>query len=317
MPYSKPELSDAEIRALLTARFAAPDGELRAVAGGQIAQVVAFTANGEAYILHINAPNVPNFEKDDYVYHHYASPHVPIPRIYQLGMVGDHSYAISQMMPGQNMADMTFEETAPYIPALIETLDAIHASDVSDSVGYGSFDAHGIAPYPGWRDFIASIGDEHEPGTFYGRWHSLFDETFLERDVWQRVYAAMVRLLNYCPEERWLLHADYAFGNVLVQDGRITAVLDWANAMYGDFLFDVAWLEYGLPEHQIAARFAAYYAAHGRNISHYHERLLCYKYLILLDSMRFYAQVGKEAEYIAMREQILPTLGWVQSGKTY
>ncbi|PZS00969.1 MAG: hypothetical protein DLM69_05700 [Candidatus Chloroheliales bacterium] len=309
MPSVKPQLTDEEVRTLLTERFAAPDGELRLVEGGQIAQTVAFTANGQAYILRINPPTVPNFEKDAYIYRRYATPRLPIPPIYQLGTMGWLSYAISQMMPGKNMIGLPTAEVASYVPALIETLDAIHASDVSSSTGYGAFDEHGIGPYHSWREFMISVGDEHEPGSFYGRWHSLFDDTFLARDVWDRIYAAMMRLLDYCPEQRWLLHADYAFGNVLVQDGRITAVLDWANAMYGDFLFDVAWLDHVLPDHQILDRCAAYYAAQGRTIIHYRERLLCYRYLITLDSMRFYAKVGKEAEYIAMRDQILPTLG--------
>ncbi len=308
MPYFKPQLSDAEVRTLLTERFAAPKGELRQLEGGQIAQTIAFTAQGQDYILRLNPPSVPDFAKDAYVYRHYASPSLPIPPIYQLGMVGDLSYAISHLMPGKNMIGLPTAEIASYVPALIETLDAIHASDVSISTGYGAFDANGVAPYRSWREFMISIGDEHEPGSFYGRWHNLFDETFLEHDVWERIYAAMEQMLDYCPEQRWLLHADYAFGNVLVQDGRINAVLDWANAMYGDFLFDVAWLDHVLPDHQILDRCAAYYAAQGRVIPHYRERLQCYNYLIALDSMRYYANVGKEAEYNAYRDQILPTL---------
>lgn len=308
MAYSKPQLSDDEIRALLSERFAAPERELRVLEGGQVAQTVAFSANGQSYVLHINPPKSITFGKDVYVYRHYATPDLPIPPIYQVGMLGELPYKISMMMPGRPMIDMSDEEIEGYVPLLIETLDRIHASGVSDSSGYGGFDERGIAPYRSWREFIASVSDEHEPGTFFGKWHTMFDETFLERDLWDRIYAAMVRLLDYCPEGRWLLHADYAFGNVLVQDGRITAVLDWANALYGDYLFDVEWLNYVLPNHQILDRFTAYYAAQGRTVPHFDERIRCYRYLIILDSMRFWALVGKEEEYIAMREKILPTL---------
>jgi len=304
----KPQLSDAAVRDLLTERFAPPTGELRALAGGQIAQTITFTANGQAYVLRINPPTFPDFEKDAYVYRHYASPRLPIPPIYQLGTVDGLPYAISPMMPGKNMIDLPAAEIASYIPALIETLDAIHASDVSSSTGYGAFDGRGVARYHSWRTFVTSVGDEHEPGTFFGNWHSLFDETFLERDVWARIYAAMLSLLDYCPEDRWLLHADYAFGNVLVQAGQITAVLDWANAMYGDFLCDVAWLHHVLPDHQVLDRCAAYYAAQGRPIANYAERLLCYRCLITLDSMRYCAKVGREADYISIRDQTLAVL---------
>ena len=42
----------------------------------------------------------------------------------------------------------------------------------------------------------------------------------------------------------YLLHGDYGFDNVLVDQGKISGVLDWANAKYGDFLYDVAWLDF-------------------------------------------------------------------------
>jgi aminoglycoside phosphotransferase (APT) family kinase protein len=38
-----------------------------------------------------------------------------------------------------------------------------------------------------------------------------------------------------------LVHADYRTGNLLVDDGRITGVLDWEMAHLGDPMEDVAW----------------------------------------------------------------------------
>lgn len=308
MPSIKPQLIDAEVRTLLTDHYAAPDGDLTVLEGGQIALTVAFAADGAEYILKLQHLTMGSFAKDVYVYEHYAAPNVPIPRIYRAGQAGNLYYAIFQRMPGHNMIGMSHAELDAYVPALIATLDAIHASDVSGSSGYGAFDEHGVGMYGSWRETILGIDDEQPPDTFYGKWHSLFDDGSLERDVWDRIRAAMVELLDYCPEERWLLHADYAYGNVLVEGGRITAVLDWANALYGDFLFDIAWLNHVLPDHQIPDRCAEFYAAQGRHIPHYRERLRCYRYLIALDSMRYCARVGRRDDYITMRDQTLATL---------
>ncbi len=46
-----------------------------------------------------------------------------------------------------------------------------------------------------------------------------------------------------------VVHADLINANVLVDDGRLTAVLDWGSAMYGDPLHDVAWITYWTPWH--------------------------------------------------------------------
>ncbi len=42
------------------------------------------------------------------------------------------------------------------------------------------------------------------------------------------------------PEVRHLVHADFGSNNVLTDNGRITAVIDWSEAMFGDSQYEVA-----------------------------------------------------------------------------
>ena len=61
---------------------------------------------------------------------------------------------------------------------------------------------------------------------------------------------ALTRLDALIPddaEERHLIHSDLLNFNVLVADGRISAVIDWGCGMYGDFLYDLAWFEFWSP----------------------------------------------------------------------
>lgn len=51
--------------------------------------------------------------------------------------------------------------------------------------------------------------------------------TFLEREFFEMIYRRLQRLLPFCLEERWLVHGGYGFNNVLVENGAVTAVLDW------------------------------------------------------------------------------------------
>ena len=71
---------------------------------------------------------------------------------------------------------------------------------------------------------MLNVFNEKE-GDFYGRWHGLFETSFLERPLFDQLYAEMESLFPYLPDERHLIHGDYGFNNVLAQDGEITAVI--------------------------------------------------------------------------------------------
>lgn len=305
----KPELSDEAVRALLAERFIAPAGLLVPVGGGQIAQTFAFTAEGRAYIIRFNHTNMlVNLEKEAYIYRHFAAPLVPIPPIHQVGHLEGFVYAISEKMPGRTMLDLPQAELIASIPAIIATLDAIHASPVGETTGYGTFDGNGVGLAQSWRESLASVDQEEAPDDFYGQWHHMFEDTILEREVFERVYAAMVRLLDLCPEERRLVHGNYGFGNLLLADGQVTAVLDWINAKYGDFVYDIAWLDFWAPALQFGEQFARHYAAQGRAVPAYAERRRCYEYHIGLEALRFFAKTGQRPEYIGTRDRLLAGL---------
>jgi hygromycin-B 4-O-kinase len=91
---------------------------------------------------------------------------------------------------------------------------------------------------------------------------------------------------------------------VLAADGRIIAVLDWLDAKYGDFLFDVAWLDFWSPDRDLRGLFAAHYAEQGVAVPEYDGRILCYELYIALDSLRFCAKAGDEGGYRWARERI-------------
>jgi hygromycin-B 4-O-kinase len=136
----------------------------------------------------------------------------------------------------------------------------------------------------------------------------MFETTFLERGVFDRNYAAMEDLLDRCPEERFLVHGNYGFGNLLARGAEITAVLDWIDAKYGDFLFDVAWLDFWGIGDDWAGRFREYYDVQGTAVPHYEDRLRCYQLRIGMDAMKFFAKGGDEFAYRWVRDRLLASL---------
>ncbi len=305
----KPHVDILRVAELLNGRFGQPVERLAPVGTGQIASVFAFGVAGQEYIIRfVTSKMAASFGKDQFAFRRLSSSSVPVPPIIHTGVFDDLRFALSPRFPGVPLDQLSDEEHRRSIPAIIDTLDAIHQTDIGDTNNFGFFDDRGVGLSRSWPEYLLSVADEEPEEGFYGKWHWMFDETFLDRGLFESIYRQMEALLKYCPAERFLVHADYGFGNVLAQDGRITAVLDWANAVYGDFLYDVAWLDLGCPGFDYQSRFQEYYRARNRSIPHYRERVVCYQCYISLDSQRWYAKTGKLKNYEWMRSRILGIL---------
>ena len=96
----------------------------------------------------------------------------------------------------------------------------------------------------------------------------------------------------------------YSLRHILIQDGRITAVLDWVDARYGDFVYDIAGLDFWYPWLNVRESFQHYYEEHQVELPFYQERLLCYECYTALSGLRFFAQQGNEPSYQFVRSII-------------
>lgn len=295
----KPVIDQETILLLLKEHFHRSVSELTPVEGGLIAQTLSFRVNEKEYILRLttNAMEA-TYQKEGFLYGHFASPAIPIPPIHKAGRLGNVFYAISEKMPGRGLKFISMDEYNQTLPSIIETLYAIHQVDVQDWHGYGWLDDNGMGMFPSWKDFLTHIIEEERPDGFYGTWHTLFHTSFLDRDVFERVYKQMLRLLATCPEERYLVHGGYGYNNVLAQDGKVTAVLDWLDAMYGDFVYDFAVLnQWPPPGIDYPELLYQYYTSHGMSLPNFRERLTCYQLYNGLDGMRFFAKTKNEKAY--------------------
>jgi hygromycin-B 4-O-kinase len=218
-------------------------------------------------------------------------------------------YAITRKCRGQRLITLPPQRVEALLPKLMDVLDAIHGAEMPPAPGYGFFNDGGVGMFSTWRRSLQVVREEEPERDFYGKWHDLFEHTFLERDLFDHIYDRMQRLLDSCPEQHRLVHGNFAYTNMLVEGGEITAVLDWVDAKYGDPLIDVAMLDFWDPERDIGRRYARRRAEKGEMLSHYEERLLCYQCNISLEAMKFFAKTDQKSAYQWTRARVLGIMG--------
>lgn len=310
MPDLRPAVDQKQVLTLLNEQFGAPITDLAILEGGQVSRTFSFRVSTQEYVVRFNKDNMlnSNFPKEAYVSRKLASTNILMPPILRVGRLGELHFVISQKAPGKMLEQHTPQEVEQLLPEIITLLDTIHHVDVGDTHGYGVFDYHGNGLNISWRNSVLHIGQEEDESDYFGKWYHLFDDTFLERDLYQDLYQRVKSLLAHCPEERFFLHGGYSMRNILAQDGKITAVLDWIDAQYGDFVYDIALLDYWCGWLHISERFQQYYQDRQLEVPFYTERMLCYQCHHALGGMRFFAASDNEQAYQMTRAIILQKL---------
>lgn len=285
-----PLLPEDEVRALLARALPGWEGALRPLAGGGTARAYELDHDGEPLVLRLSALSE-SFAKDAFAAAHFAAPGLPIPAMLAWGQAGEGlSFALTRRAPGSPLNALPPERQRALAPAVLDALDTIHAIDVGATEGYGHWGPSGQARWPSWAAFLRSAADEEQEGPFQG-WTRMFDDGRVDRAGFETIYAAMLGLSADAPGGRVLLHGDPGFTNLLADETGITAVLDWANAMYGDPLYDLAWLSYWpSPVEWLPLWRSRPGAAWGDAVE---RRLLCAWCYITLIAMRFFGLSGQ------------------------
>lgn len=310
MPDLRPVVDSERVLALLGQHFSTPISDLVVVEGGQVARTFAFRSGALEYIIRFNHDRMlnSNFPKEAYLMRKFVGTGIPLAPILHVGRMGELHFAISRKMPGQMLETLTPQEVRNLLPQLLDILATIHSIDVSDTHGYGGFGDKGEGHFSTWSDSLRMVAREEADNDYFGKWYRLFDETFLERDLYNDLYQRMCELLQYCPEDRYLIYRSLSLRNVLAQDGKITALLDWLDASYGDFVYDIAALDFWSSWLGMREAFQEYYQQRHWELPFYEERLLCYECHHALGGLRFFAKGGQEESYQFTRQIILHKL---------
>lgn len=250
--------------------------------GGESSQAFSFCVGEEEYILRVNKSYFA-FRKDQVAHERYASSRMPIPRIVDVERFSDTLYyAVSDKMPGE----VNYSFSSAVRPGLIQGLDKIHDVDVSSAQGFGYWNLEGNGSWKTWRDYLMHVGNIKP----------------ITEDDPELVNIVMRNLQHYSsftPNGKWLVHGDYGFGNTLMEGKHVSGVIDWANSLYGDFVFDLAWMDFWLPSDD------GFFSAKFQDVSDFEERMLACKLFTGICCMSFFSSTEQPLKYNWVKNKIL------------
>jgi hygromycin-B 4-O-kinase len=244
----------------------------------------------------------------------WARPELPIPEVHRVGEVDGVHYAISTRCHGVSLDSLDAPGWRAVLPSLFATLDAMRGVDVAGHAGWGGLDAEGRGSHAAWRDFMLAAKDDTPERRTHG-WSERLAREPRAREAFARAYARLEERTRGVSPRRSVVHGDLLERNVLVRGDRIAAVLDWGCAHYGDFLYDVAWLEFWSPWHEglrsldVRAEARAHYARIGLEVPAFDARMDCAALHIGIDHLAYNAHTGNRDALFGVVERLAPWAG--------
>jgi len=303
------EVSPAAVGAFLGDVLGGPVGDVTRIPHGEWSRAFNFRWRDGGYVARFSAVDA-DFRKDQ-VASAYASAKLPTPRVLAVGTAFGGFYAVSERAPGSFLDEIDGEGMRRLLPSLLGLLDGLREADISRSVGFGSWGVDGNAQHATWRAALLDFGQQGSNISRTRGWRPRLASSPGAQAAFDEATARLATLSAACPTQRYLVHSDLLNFNVLVVDDRVSALIDWGSALYGDFLFDLAWLTFWQPWYPAwsAIDFRAealwHYASIGLDVPDFEVRMQCYEIAIGLDNLAYSALTGHWAQLETVAQRTL------------
>jgi hygromycin-B 4-O-kinase len=279
-----------------------------ALVGGEWAKAYAFHVGEQELVARFSATDE-DFQKDR-VAAGYASTDLPTPRVIEIGPAPGAFFAISEYIGGKMLDELGKAEMRATLPSLFAMLDAMRLADISTTSGFGGWDTTGNAPFETWPAYLLSVLNTSPTSRTVG-WLERLATSPTGDGPFQAAYERLQSLAADLPSQRYLVHADLLNRNVVVSGPRIAGVLDWGCAMFGDFLYDLAWFCFWAPWYpdwdsiDFAGEAARHYATIGLDVPNFDQRLRACSLHIGLDGQKYNAFRERWANVEAVAQRTL------------
>ncbi|MFD1676131.1 phosphotransferase family protein [Alicyclobacillus fodiniaquatilis] len=274
------------------------------LAAGDWSQAYSFLLDGQEMVIRFGL-HLEDFEKD-HAMGAYSSDLLPIPKVYEVGEAESAFYAVSERVSGKPLDALNGPEIQLVLPQLFDALDELQKLDLTGTKEVGLWRPDGTGPR--WGDSLLTVA---EPRERLSGWRERLDTSPQDARVFDAGVEKLRRLAAQLPEYRGIVHNDLLNRNVLVDAGRVTGIIDWGNAFYGDPLYDNAWFLYwwswypAWQDIDLQEMLDCHWAKHGGQPTEMKARLLCYLIHIGLDHIAYSAFRQRPVEMRRHAERVL------------
>ncbi len=319
MSKAKTSIEIGDVRQFLTENFSSEIKNLEFLKGGELSQVFSFDDEKGSYVIKIRKTKASTtgknpFQKELLAYEYVKSRDntIPIPNIVEKGIFGFEKkrrilYCIVEKATGVNSHLFPQERSEKADDNLARMLHNIHSIEISKTRGYGNWSNLQEAKLDSMSEHILDVIEGLRIYT-----NKRFSTGIFEKDLYIKGSKRIQELVQFCSKHRYLVHGDYGYDNVLVDiNGDISAVFDWEHSLFGDFAYDIAWLDFWQirEENHYAKLYKKMFEDDKKiDFENYDYRLLCYKIFIGMTAAGFFSNSNQVEKYLEAKKRILELL---------
>jgi hygromycin-B 4-O-kinase len=311
-------LSFADVQSFIRGHYGDRASHLEPLGSGAWSKAYALELDGQEVVARFGAHGE-DFAKEQ-VMGEFSSTQLPIPKVLEIGEAPGGFFAVSERVYGEFLDELSESDMGAVLPSLLSALDAVRDIDVSRTTGYGYWTPAGKAPHATWQEALLDVAVDRSGGRIHG-WRQALDSSPTGAKPFDAALNVLRDLAPDLPAERHIIYADWMYHNVFVGHGRINAVVDWGNSMYGDHLYDAAWLLFcwswspQLSAIDVRDELDQRWAAQGSVPNDLEHRLLAYQIHIGLGAQAHSALIGRFDSLAFSAEQTMCLVKGAGKGK--
>lgn len=302
----KPKVSSDEVIKFLEGLFEEQIEKIEEAPTGKIKKVYFFQYKGKWYVIRFSYNDM-EFKIEKYIQQALQVEKFPLPKFLHVGIYNNFYYAISEKIEGNSINKLKEKELKAAMPSVMESLIKLHSIDTTSHEGYGWLDYKMKGSFNTFIEFLQNFFSKNQEGFWQG-WYELFSESFLDYNVFNSLYERMMELAKFCEGRRYLIHSDFHYNNVIINNSQIAGIIDWGKVSYCDYIFDIATIILEFSSCDLLEEFEIVYKKHNFDTSNFTERFLCAAICNSLDGMRFWAKFGRQDAYKSILDNILMIL---------
>lgn len=290
----KKSLEIPKVNKFLEEKFKNTIENLQKIEKGEWSTSFSFQSSKKKYVIRFNKSSS-DFYKDNFAFLKLGKT-VPVPKMVEIGEQFDMYFAITEFLEGKFIDNSTPDEGKKLENEVINLLEKFRITDITDTNGYGNWNELGNGTDKSWEEYLLKV---NQPQKHLPHWRENLERSPIGTKDFDEIYHLMSGLIQNYPNVRSIIHGDLLHFNVFFKETKITGVIDWGCAKYGDFLYDLAWFEFwkfyhsGISQIDFEKLALDKYEEVGLEVTRFKERMLICKLHIALDSIVYSAYCNK------------------------